>query len=103
MLEQNEGAEVPLQVYSTKRKEIRGALPLWSQVLVVSQGTDTSSAYVEVYVIPSRTWSSAAVPGGQAGTVDGQPSLLGLSLRVCNPQFALDQVSLRDVTLLQST
>ena len=24
--------------------------------------------------------------------VDGQPSLLGLSLRVCSPQFALDQV-----------
>ncbi|BGP58483.1 hypothetical protein JCM8202v2_006152 [Rhodotorula sphaerocarpa] len=59
VLEQNEGAEVPLQIYSTKRKEIR-----------------------EVHVIPSRNWSSAAVPNGQAGTVDGQPSLLGLSLRV---------------------
>lgn len=46
----------------------------------------------EVYVIPSRNWSSAAVPGGEAGMVDGQPSLLGLSLRVCSPQFALDQV-----------
>ncbi|GAA5982783.1 hypothetical protein JCM10908_006786 [Rhodotorula pacifica] len=69
VLEQNEGAELPLQIYSTKRKEVR-----------------------EVYVIPSRNWSSAAVPGGEAGMVDGQPSLLGLSLRVCNPQYALDQV-----------
>ncbi|KWU45238.1 hypothetical protein RHOSPDRAFT_16673, partial [Rhodotorula sp. JG-1b] len=69
VLEENEGAEVPLQIYSTKRKEVR-----------------------EVYVIPSRNWSSAAVPGGEAGMVDGQPSLLGLSLRVCSPQFALDQV-----------
>lgn len=46
----------------------------------------------EVYVIPSRTWSSAAVPGGAPGSVDGQPSLLGLSLRLCSPQHALDQV-----------
>ncbi|GAA5997515.1 Grh1p [Rhodotorula paludigena] len=69
VLEENEGSEVSLQVYSTKRKEVR-----------------------EVYVIPSRTWSSAAVPGGAPGSVDGQPSLLGLSLRLCSPQHALDQV-----------
>lgn len=46
----------------------------------------------EVRVVPSRTWSSAAVPGGETGAVDGQPSLLGLSLRLCDPQHALEQV-----------
>lgn len=46
----------------------------------------------EVYVIPSRTWSSAAGPGSTPGAVDGEPSLLGLSLRLCNPHHALDQV-----------
>ncbi|GAA5910482.1 hypothetical protein JCM8208_007617 [Rhodotorula glutinis] len=69
VLEVNEGGEVALQIYSTKRKEVR-----------------------EVYVIPSRTWSSAAGPGTTAGSVDGEPSLLGLSLRLCNPHHALDQV-----------
>ncbi|BGP43876.1 hypothetical protein JCM10449v2_007933 [Rhodotorula kratochvilovae] len=70
VLEENEGGEVALQIYSTKRKEVR-----------------------EVYVIPSRTWSSSAVGGGTtSGSVDGQPSLLGLSLRLCNPHHALDQV-----------
>ncbi|GAA5854912.1 hypothetical protein JCM9279_000197 [Rhodotorula babjevae] len=69
VLEVNEGGEVALQIYSTKRKEVR-----------------------EVYVIPSRTWSSTAAPGLTAGSVDGEPSLLGLSLRLCNPHHALDQV-----------
>ncbi|TNY20090.1 GRASP55/65 PDZ-like domain-containing protein, partial [Rhodotorula diobovata] len=69
VLEDNEGREVALQIYSTKRKEVR-----------------------EVYVIPSRTWSSAAGPGSTPGAVDGEPSLLGLSLRLCNPHHALDQV-----------
>ncbi|GAA6056232.1 hypothetical protein JCM3770_002099 [Rhodotorula araucariae] len=70
VLEENEGGEVALQIYSTKRKEVR-----------------------EVYVIPSRTWSSSVVGGASApGSVDGQPSLLGLSLRLCNPHHALDQV-----------
>ncbi|GAA6011171.1 hypothetical protein JCM10207_005524 [Rhodosporidiobolus poonsookiae] len=66
VLENSEGRQVPLQVYSTKRKELR-----------------------DVYVVPSRTWSSEGAPGGQ---VDGQPSLLGLSLRLCNPAHALEQV-----------
>ncbi|KAM0789771.1 hypothetical protein ACM66B_006624 [Microbotryomycetes sp. NB124-2] len=66
-LEQNEGRQVTLQLYSTKRKEMR-----------------------DVSVVPSRTWSSSA---GQTVDQSGaQPSLLGLSLRLCNPQHALDQV-----------
>ncbi|GAA6044353.1 hypothetical protein JCM8097_002784 [Rhodosporidiobolus ruineniae] len=66
VLEENEGRQVSLQVYSTKRREVR-----------------------DVYVVPSASWSTEGAPGGQ---VDGQPSLLGLSLRLCNPQHALEQV-----------
>ncbi|GAA5982163.1 hypothetical protein JCM5350_003477 [Sporobolomyces pararoseus] len=66
ILEENEGRQVTLMVYSTKRKEIR-----------------------DVPVVPSSEWSSNGV---QAASVDDQPSLLGLSLRLCNPQHALEQV-----------
>ncbi|GAA5902421.1 Grh1p [Sporobolomyces salmoneus] len=65
ILEENQGRQVSLMVYSTKRKEIRG-----------------------VYVTPSSEWSS----NGVQASVDDQPSLLGLSLRLCNPQHALEQV-----------
>ncbi|GAA5822058.1 hypothetical protein JCM5353_006216 [Sporobolomyces roseus] len=67
VLEGNEGRQVGLMVYSTKRKAIR-----------------------DVYVTPSRDWSSTG--GSRGGEVDGEPSLLGLSLRLCNPQHALEQV-----------
>ncbi|KAK4056394.1 hypothetical protein OIO90_002537 [Microbotryomycetes sp. JL221] len=68
-LEQNEGRQITLQVYSTKRKEMR-----------------------EVTVVPSRTWSSAAAATQSQEPSGAQPSLLGLSLRLCNPQQALEQV-----------
>lgn len=37
-------------------------------------------------LVPSRSWSTS-------GASTSQPSLLGLSLRLCNPQHALEQVS----------
>jgi len=95
VLEVNEGGEVALQIYSTKRKEVRGAS---IRSLCPFPGTEAqadpfpSRPPAEVYVIPSRTWSSAAASGTTAGSVDGEPSLLGLSLRLCNPHHALDQV-----------
>ncbi|KAL8283703.1 hypothetical protein RQP46_005498 [Phenoliferia psychrophenolica] len=64
VLEESEGSPIVLQVYSTKRKELR-----------------------DVDVIPSRHWSSNGATGAH-----GQPSLLGLSLRLCHPQAALEQV-----------
>ncbi|ORY56790.1 GRASP55/65 PDZ-like domain-domain-containing protein [Leucosporidium creatinivorum] len=63
VLERSEGRQIYLQVYSTKRKELR-----------------------DVPLIPSRTWSAGTSPS------DAQPSLIGLSLRLCNPQHALEQV-----------
>ncbi|GAA6061530.1 hypothetical protein JCM10212_004520 [Sporobolomyces blumeae] len=66
ILEESEGSQISLQVYSTKRKQVR-----------------------DVYVVPSTEWSAE---GGGTGQVDGEPSLLGLSLRLCNPHHALEQV-----------
>lgn len=91
VLEANEGRQVSLQVYSTKRKEVRGSFCPFT--LHAKASLMSSLPFVEVRVVPSRTWSSAAVPGGETGAVDGQPSLLGLSLRLCDPQHALEQVS----------
>ena len=49
-------------------------------------GALISLRHADVKLIPSRTWSSSAASS------DGQPSLIGLSLRLCNPQHALEQV-----------
>ena len=98
VLEGNEGREVGLMVYSTKRKAVRGKLllSLWKQrkpfVLSIPSVFRSSSLLIriDVYVTPSRDWSTTG--GSRGGEVDGEPSLLGLSLRLCNPQHALEQV-----------
>ncbi|EPQ28646.1 uncharacterized protein PFL1_03949 [Pseudozyma flocculosa PF-1] len=64
-LEEREGTRVILNVWSSKRQELR-----------------------EVPIIPSRAWSEAST----AGSASSQPSLLGLSLRLCNPSLALSHV-----------
>lgn len=50
----------------------------------------------DVSLVPSRAWSTRTGPGDPAA----RPSLLGLSLRVCNPKHALDQVRGRLVLCL---
>lgn len=64
--------------------------PLWSEKDKLTR--------VEVYLTPNRTWSEAALAEQQNGpeptSSDQQPkpSLLGLSLRACNPVNALESV-----------
>ncbi|THV05206.1 hypothetical protein K435DRAFT_647562 [Dendrothele bispora CBS 962.96] len=43
-----------------------------------------------VPIIPSRTWSESSP--SQDHQTNPQPSLLGLSMRMCEPEFALDNV-----------
>mgnify|MGYP001577607462 CR=1 FL=1 len=83
MLARSEGQMVVLQVWSTKRKELRSA---WLSFCRAGAGADADAGGADVQLVPSRSWSTT---GSSAGT---QPSLLGLSLRLCNPQHALDQV-----------
>ncbi|TYJ54612.1 hypothetical protein B9479_004742 [Cryptococcus floricola] len=67
ILEDNEGKRIGLRVYNAKSQRVR-----------------------DVYVTPSRAWSEEQTR--QNGDPDAKPSLLGLSLRVCNPAHALESV-----------
>ncbi|WWD20265.1 hypothetical protein CI109_104741 [Kwoniella shandongensis] len=73
VLEENEGRKLRLRVYNAKSQRVR-----------------------DVQLTPSRAWSEAALrESGQdlpSGEGTPKPSLLGLSLRVCNPAHALESV-----------
>ena len=47
-----------------------------------------------VPIVPSRDWSSphASIPDPQGPEAERKPSLLGLSMRMCEPEFAMDNV-----------
>ncbi|KAH9925416.1 GRASP55/65 PDZ-like domain-containing protein [Epithele typhae] len=47
-----------------------------------------------VPIVPARDWSSphASIPDPQEPEAERKPSLLGLSMRMCEPEFALDNV-----------
>ncbi|KAH9812378.1 GRASP55/65 PDZ-like domain-containing protein [Melampsora americana] len=61
-LDQSEGKPIILQVYSSRRQEVRN-----------------------IRALPNRKWSMSP-------TNDSKPSLLGLSLRLCSPENALENV-----------
>lgn len=71
VVEEHEKQRTPLhlQLWSTKREELR-----------------------QVSLIPSRVWSLSTSQQQQQQQQDAQPSLLGLSLRLCAPEGALDHV-----------
>ncbi|PWN22460.1 hypothetical protein BCV69DRAFT_267851 [Microstroma glucosiphilum] len=62
-LEEREGTEVTLNIWSSKRQQLR-----------------------DVSLVPSRTWSAST------SNSTSQPSLLGLTLRPCSPHLALSSV-----------
>lgn len=73
-LEEREGSTVSLAVWNSKRQELR-----------------------QVPIVPSRQWSSQPSTSSIQGSstepnTTAQPSLLGLSLRLCNPSQALSHV-----------
>lgn len=71
-LEEREGTQVILNVWNSKRQQLR-----------------------QVSLVPSRQWSSQPSTSSINGTsseATSQPSLLGLSLRLCNPSQALSHV-----------
>ena len=49
---------------------------------------------IVVPIVPSRDWSSphASIPDPQEPEAERKPSLLGLSMRMCEPEFAMDNV-----------
>ncbi|KAK0569214.1 hypothetical protein OC861_001140 [Tilletia horrida] len=72
-IEKREGTEIRLSVWNSKRQEFR-----------------------EVPMTPSRQWSTPANRGNPTAQTqtksNAQPSLLGLSLRLCDPSQALSAV-----------
>lgn len=71
-----------LSIWSSKREELRGN--------VIGYRTSVLMTQTDVQILPSRTWSLSTKAVGTHE--DAQPSLLGLSLRLCSPEGALDQV-----------
>jgi len=71
IVEKNEGKQLNLLVWNSKRQATR-----------------------VVQIIPSRTWSqqSPSVNVSRGAEPGSQPSLLGLSMRICEPEFALENV-----------
>ncbi|KAJ7069905.1 GRASP55/65 PDZ-like domain-containing protein [Mycena amicta] len=65
IVDAHEGRTLNLLVWNAKNREIR-----------------------VVPIVPSRTWSLQSAQSSQ----DAQPSLLGLSMRMCGPEVALDTV-----------
>ncbi|KAK0487330.1 golgi reassembly stacking protein 2 [Armillaria novae-zelandiae] len=76
IVESHEGRTLNLLVWNSKSQETRGTL-IFHLVLAV------------VPIVPSRAWS---LPQFQPESSQIQPSLLGLSMRICEPEFALDNV-----------
>jgi hypothetical protein len=90
IVEKNEGKVLSLLVWNSKSQTTRGMC----EGISMSQGIDPLTTIVVVKITPSRTWSQQGLPpnapkDAAAGT---QPSLLGLSMRICEPEFALENV-----------
>lgn len=51
-----------------------------------------SALSVDIPIIPSREWSQPHKEDEAAANATSQPSLLGLSMRICEPEFSLDNV-----------
>jgi hypothetical protein len=88
IVEKNEGKSLSLIVWNSKSQATRGSFNSTRRATVPL----TSRAVVKI--TPSRTWSQQSLSANVAkdagpGT---QPSLLGLSMRICEPEFALENV-----------
>jgi len=84
IVEQHEGRILNLLVWNSKNKQTRGEDPC-------SFSPRSSLMHVSVVPIaPSRTWSQLDAP--PQNQESSQPSLLGLSMRMCEPEIATDNV-----------
>jgi hypothetical protein len=92
IVEAHEGVPLNLVVWNSKNQESRGAAVL-SLILVMSNSlADTvpcAKSPVVVPIIPSRAWVHSKPP---TNGLDIKPSLLGLSVRMCEPEISLENV-----------
>ena len=91
IVESHEGRTLNLVVWNSKNQESRGAVVV-SPTSVMSHSLPyhgSAPSPTVVPIIPSRTWvqSKPSTNGS-----DIKPSLLGLSVRMCEPEFSLENV-----------
>lgn len=91
VVEEHEGQRLDLLVWSSKGQSVRRMRFLYCVNLCCP-----SELFCQgVSVFPSRQWSQSSTTGLDnkgASQSSSQPSLLGLSMRVCEPEFSLDNV-----------
>jgi GRASP55/65 PDZ-like domain len=86
IVEQHEGRSLNLLVWNSKSKDTRGTRPFKLSFPII-----LDSHLPVVPITPSRAWSSPKSPI-QNNNDDLQPSLLGLSMRMCGPELSGDNV-----------
>lgn len=91
IVEEHEGTVLNLLVWSSKTRETRGSSP---SSLVTCHPRIIRAFLTAVPIVPSRGWAlaqQAVLPLEDSGT-SPQPSLLGLSMRMCEFESATDNV-----------
>jgi hypothetical protein len=91
IVEQHEGKVLNLLVWNSKNKDTRGMfLSLVPGALTLT----INCIHQVVSITPSRAWSSSSslITDTKADDPNAQPSLLGLSMRMCEPEFSADNV-----------
>ncbi|WRT69655.1 uncharacterized protein IL334_006645 [Kwoniella shivajii] len=87
VVEENEGKRIGMRVYNAKSQRIRDVhltpSRAWAEALLLANGESIPSA---------TTTNSSSSAFSSASSPRPKPSLLGLSLRVCNPANALESV-----------
>jgi hypothetical protein len=94
VVEEHEGKKLELLVWSNKGQSVRREFLYRSQyVSINARSLYTECAtynHLGVSIFPSRKWSLTTVDDDDDKT-QTQPSLLGLSMRVCEPEFSLGE------------
>lgn len=85
IVESHEGQTLNLVVWSSKDQESRGTSNVYIQ-------TRRSSWQIVVPITPSREWAQDSPTTQTTHPDEIKPSLLGLSMRMCEPEFSLDSV-----------
>lgn len=91
IVENHEGRPLDLLVWNSKSQNVRGA----PNRLVMSALAERRDYYVflsVVPIVPSRQWSMPPTSQDAKEEPERKPSLLGLSMRMCEPEFAMENV-----------
>jgi hypothetical protein len=88
IVESHEGRTLNLLVWNSKHQGTRGIVQSDLSVLALN------NSLLVVPVVPSRAWSMPHLQDMNVDEPDSEhlPSLLGLSMRMCEPEFAMDNV-----------